>query len=51
MHQKFTSILSEGLKDGGAKKDMLFAFENCGNSKMTGLIFNYDVFDTSTSSS
>ena len=35
-YQKFTSLLSEGLKDGGAKKDMLFSFENCGNTKMTG---------------
>jgi hypothetical protein len=44
MYQKFTSILTEGLKDGGAKKDMLFAFENCGNTKMTGLIF-VDIVD------
>ena len=34
--QRFSSILLEGLKDGGAKNNMIFSFENCGNMKMTG---------------
>ena len=36
--QRFSSILLDGLKDGGAKNNMVFSFENCGNVKMTGSI-------------
>eukprot|EP00596_Hydrurales_sp_CCMP1899_P001295 CAMPEP_0119033338 /NCGR_PEP_ID=MMETSP1177-20130426/387_1 /TAXON_ID=2985 /ORGANISM="Ochromonas sp, Strain CCMP1899" /LENGTH=115 /DNA_ID=CAMNT_0006990015 /DNA_START=495 /DNA_END=842 /DNA_ORIENTATION=+ len=35
---KFSSILSDGLKDGGAKNDMIFSFENSCNQKLTVVI-------------
>ena len=34
--QRFSSILLDGIKDGGAKNNMILNFENSGNSKMTG---------------
>ncbi len=35
---KFQSVLLGGLKDGGAKNNMVFRFENSGNSKLTVII-------------
>ena len=35
---KFQSVLLDGLKNGGAKTNMVFRFENSGNSKLTIVI-------------